>query len=123
MNIEEMVGRIGTMQEHATVKIAFGEPREVRGRTIIPVARVRYGFGVGAGRGDAQEHRGSGGGGGGGVSVRPLAIVEVTDERTTVTSIVDVTRLALAGMALAAWSVFWISLAVRRSGRARAGSG
>jgi uncharacterized spore protein YtfJ len=121
MDIEHVIGRIGTMQEHATVKIAFGEPQEVRGRTIIPVARVRYGFGMGAGRGDAQEHRsGSGGGGGGGVSVRPLAIIEVSDERTAVTSIVDVTRLALAGMALAAWSVFWIGLAVRRSGRARA---
>ena len=119
--LDKLTGRIGDLQGKATVKTVFGEPIEVHGRTIVPVARVRYGFGMGIGRRgrrNEDEHDsdmvdGEGGGGGGGVSIRPLAVLEITDRETKVTPIVDVTRVALAGIALAAWAVFWISRSLR----------
>lgn len=116
--LDQMLTRIGDAQERAGVKTAFGEPYQVNGRTIIPVARVGYGVGFGAGRRNgaekAQGEPGEGGGGGARVSVRPVAVLEIGATETKVTPIVDVTRLVLAGMVLAAWNVFWISLTVRR---------
>ena len=45
------------------VTSAYGDPVEVDGTTIIPVALVWYGFG--GGEGTSEEEGGSGGGGGG----------------------------------------------------------
>ena len=127
---EEILNRFGEIHERATVKTVFGEPYQVNGRTIIPVAKFAYGFGFGGGRGngktgegeDARTGGGTGAGGGGRVSVRPIALLEVGGTETTVKPIVDVTRLALAGMALVAWNVFWITYTVRRvRGRRPAG--
>jgi uncharacterized spore protein YtfJ len=118
--LERMLERIGEIQEHASVKTAFGEPYQVNGRTLIPVAKVAYGFGFGGGpskvkEAAAEESRGGAGGGGGGrLVVRPVAVLDVTGGETAVKPIVDVTRLAIAGMALAAWNVFWITYTVRR---------
>jgi len=119
--LEEMLNRIGQMHERAAVKTVFGEPYQVNGRTIIPVAKVSYGFGFGAGRGNAKINGanesgggGEGGGGGGRVSVRPVAVVEMSGTETRLKPIVDVTRLAIAGMALLAWNAFWITYTVRR---------
>ena len=133
---EAMLSRIGDLQQSAGVKTVFGEPYQVGGRTIIPIAKVSYGFGVGGGRADGGEPdepesaagggpratsrrmaRGAGGGGGAGVSVRPVAVLEVSAGETKVRPIVDVTRLVLAGMLLAAWNVFWITYTVRRKER------
>ncbi|MGQ0568094.1 MAG: GerW family sporulation protein, partial [Armatimonadota bacterium] len=75
VTVEELLNRIGQMHEKATVKTVFGEPMHVEGRTIVPVARVRYMFGLGMGRGTAESTEGAGsgggegGGGGGGVTV------------------------------------------------------
>jgi len=118
---EEMLNRFGQIHERATVKTVFGEPYQVDGRTIIPVAKVSFGFGFGGGRGDAKDNGaetsgrgGAGGGGGGRVSVRPVAVLEVGADGTKVKPIVDVARLAAAGMMLVAWNVFWITYTVRR---------
>ncbi|WP_336650853.1 MULTISPECIES: spore germination protein GerW family protein [unclassified Leucobacter] len=52
------------------VHSAYGEPIEVDGTTIIPVACTSYGFGGGEGGGDLEDAQGEGsGGGGGGMSV------------------------------------------------------
>jgi uncharacterized spore protein YtfJ len=48
----------------AGVKAVYGEPTDVEGVTIIPVAVVYYGFGGGS----AGSHE-AGGGGGGGISI------------------------------------------------------
>ncbi|HEV2440100.1 MAG TPA: spore germination protein GerW family protein [bacterium] len=113
--LEEMLNRIGQIHERAAVKTVFGEPYQVNGRTVIPVAKVCYGFGCGAGRGNAKINGGNeSGGGGGGVSVRPVAVLEVSGTETRLKPIVDVTRLAIAGMALLAWNAFWITYTVRR---------
>ncbi len=39
------------LQTSASVKTVYGEPVTAEGKTIIPVARVRYGFGAGGGTG------------------------------------------------------------------------
>lgn len=49
------------------VHAAYGEPVELDGTTIVPVACVSYGFG--AGEGGLEESGEGSGGGGGGVSV------------------------------------------------------
>ncbi len=118
---EEILNRFGEIHERATVKTVFGEPYQVAGRTIIPVAKVSFGFGFGGGRGDAKDGGGeksgpggAGGCGGGRVSVRPVAVLEVGPDGTKVKPIVDVARLAAAGMMLVAWNVFWVTYTVRR---------
>jgi uncharacterized spore protein YtfJ len=121
--LEDMLGRLTRIDEKATVKTVFGEPIRQNGRVIIPVARVAYGFGFGGGRNaekESQEEESSeGAGGGGGVSVRPVAILEITDKETRVKPIVDVTRVALAAMLLTAWNVFWIAFTIRRLARSK----
>lgn len=148
--IDAMLNRFGQVHERATVKTVFGEPYQLDGRTIVPIARVTYGFGFGGGRGsrgapaedevaaterretggraasakaneadgtDAMPGFGVGGGGGGRVSVRPVAILEVTGAETKIRPIVDVTRVAIAGMLLVAWNVFWVTYTIRRRNR------
>jgi uncharacterized spore protein YtfJ len=119
--IEEILSRIGQVHDRASVKTVFGEPLQIDGRTIIPVAKVRYGFGLGFGgvgrakkEREEQEPSGEGGGGGAGVSVTPVALLEITAQETKVKPVVDVTRLAVAGMLLAAWNVLWIAYTIRR---------
>ena len=116
--LEEILNRIGQVHERASVRTVFGEPFQVDGRTIIPVAKVQYGFGFGVGRSKEKEKEdeesGEGGGGGAGVSIRPIAVLEITGQETKVKPVVDVTRLALAGMLLAAWNVLWITYTIRR---------
>ncbi|MCY4654972.1 MAG: spore germination protein GerW family protein [Dehalococcoidia bacterium] len=69
------------LQASATTKTVYGDPVSVDGRTLIPVARVRYGFGAGGGNGggDSSGEGSGGGGGGGGVEVTPIGLVEITE--------------------------------------------
>jgi uncharacterized spore protein YtfJ len=140
--IEAMLSRIGEVQQRTTVRTVFGDAYQVDGRTLIPVAGVAYGFGFGGARANGKGPNGAeppveagraldrrvsmagaaepdaasdGGGGGAGVIVRPVAVLEISGGETKVRPIVDVTRLAIAGMVLAAWSVFWITYTVRRT--------
>ncbi len=90
------------------VRLVYGEPQAVHGRTLIPVAQIRYmgggGFGGGSGREiDEETHRPTGEGHGLGaglrVSARPLGIVEFTEERERWIPTLDVNRL------IAIWSL------------------
>lgn len=121
--VEELIGRISQVHDKATARTVFGDPVHVNGRTIIPVARVRYGFGFGMGRNSErqqeEEEASVGGGGGGGLSIRPVAVLEISDKETRVRPIVDVTRMLLAGMALVAWNFFWIMYTARATARKR----
>lgn len=69
------------LQASATTKTVYGEPVSVEGRTLIPVARVRYGFGAGGGA-NATDNGGEGSGGGGGVEVTPIGVIEITAGET-----------------------------------------
>jgi uncharacterized spore protein YtfJ len=122
--VQELLDTIAELKEKADVNAAFGEATTVEGRTIIPVARVGYGFGLGFGYGltlddetDDDENKGedeseatgeaSGGGGGGAAQAHPLAVIEVTADGTRVEPIVNEQKLALGGLLLIAWGIFW----------------
>lgn len=84
-----------TLGEHlaygANVKNIFGEPVSVGKKTVIPVARLRYGYGGGLGGGEdegkgkngkSEKDKGSGGGFGAGLGARPAGALEITGKRT-----------------------------------------
>lgn len=66
--------------DHAGTKVVFGDPIHVEGKTILPVAKVRYGFGGGSGHKRDGEQQG--GGGGGGLVAKPVGVVEITASQT-----------------------------------------
>jgi uncharacterized spore protein YtfJ len=66
--------------DHAGAKMVFGEPVSAGGRTIVPVAKIRYGFGAGSGaKASGEQH---GGGGGGGLVAKPVGVIEVSESGT-----------------------------------------
>lgn len=90
MDVKETLQAIGErLQTGATVKAVFGDPVTAGDRTVIPVARVRFGFGAG-GRNLA------GGGGGGGVRADPAGMIEISPAGTTFKVFPDYRRLAVA---------------------------
>ena len=106
MNIPDVFKSISErLQTTATVKTVYGDPIVADGKTIVPVARVRYGFGAGGGRTpetltDGAEHGepAEGGGGGGGVEVSPVGFIEITPAGTRYVSFEDRSRLIRAAL-------------------------
>jgi len=97
------------------VQAVFGEPIEAHGRTIIPVAHVKYGLGAGGGGENktGSEDAIGGAGGGGGVKVTPIGVLEVTDAGTNFIRFFDpkmAARLVCAGIMigfLLRWALRW----------------
>lgn len=109
MTIQEIFRTITErIQDTASVRTVYGDPITAEGKTIIPVARVRYGFGGGGcSKGEdsmveeAQRARRLGGGGGGGASVSPVGIIEITAGETRFISFEEpwnIIRAALIGL-------------------------
>jgi uncharacterized spore protein YtfJ len=121
-DIQTLLDTFGDLRKEANVKACFGDPVTIEGRTVIPVARVGYGFGMGAGQGpmpeseegmEALEEASAGGsGGGGGMTSSPLGVVEVTSQGVRVEPIIDEQRIAVLGLLVVAWSVFWLARAM-----------
>jgi len=108
---EELVATISErLKASADVKVVYGEPQVIEGKTIIPVAVASYGFGAGSGGGP----QGEGGGGGGGLRVKPVGVVEITAERTRFIPIFDVNRLATLGLIALVVVLFWFRGPFRR---------
>ncbi|MDI3338987.1 MAG: spore germination protein GerW family protein [Sphaerobacter sp.] len=113
--IDRISGAAGT-------QLVFAPPYETEGRTVIPVAEVRYALGFGGGGGSGagpnEDTMGSGAGvgGGGGVRARPVGFIQIQGERADFVPILDYTRVIVA--ALAAVTVLALAFA-RRSGRRR----
>ena len=109
MSAQDLLKEIASIKDAATVKRVFGDPMEVAGKTFIPVAAVKAGFGGGFGEGKSEDDEsGEAAGGGGGMCARPLGLVEITEDQTTVHHIIDVTVLAIGGMilgGLALWTI------------------
>jgi uncharacterized spore protein YtfJ len=89
------------------------------GRAIIPVAAVIGGFGAGGGEGkmpatEHGQHEGSGGGGGGWFMLRPLAVLEVTDQQTRLIPILDLTKIILASLGLVGGGIWMLAKSRRR---------
>ena len=66
--------------DHAGARLVYGEPVSTGQKTVIPVAKIRYGFGGGSG-GQANTDR-FGGGGGGGLVANPIGVIEITPTGT-----------------------------------------
>jgi len=105
-------------KDAASWKAVFGAPQTEGDTTIIPVASVTYGMGLGIGvsgveqEDDGDEDTGQVGGGGGvGGFSKPVAVIVVTPERTTVRPVLDRSKVIMAGMFTAGWIVFcWTSV-------------
>ena len=105
--------------EKLKVDAVFGEPIKEGDVTLIPVADVGVGFGFGSGQnpaaeteeGEAESSQGMGGGGGGKAS--PRGYIKISPDGVTFESTMDENRVALAGIAMTAWAVFWIAAAIR----------
>jgi uncharacterized spore protein YtfJ len=119
--IERMVDGLG-------VDAVFGEPIREGNVSVVPVAEVRFGFGYGYGSGQdlgkedgGGRSTGEGSGGGSGAAGRASSkgYIRISGDEVRFEPVVDVTRLALAGIAFVAWSVFWISRAMRADGKRR----
>lgn len=76
---------------HAGARLAYGDPVERDGTTVVPVARVRFGFGGGGGQkpGEAPQQ---GGGGGGGAVVTPAGFLIMTGHAVSFRPIRDPAR-------------------------------
>jgi uncharacterized spore protein YtfJ len=92
----------------ADVRVVYGEPIQHDDTMIIPTAEVLCGmaFGIGSGSGTNadqnpdQPSQGSGGGGGGGGRIlsRPVAVVVASPEGVRIEPVIDITKIALAGL-------------------------
>jgi len=116
----------------------YGQPVGAEGYTVITAAEVTSGggFGMGLGLGppstpdgraaptaeaappETRQTGGAGGlGGGGGAMGRPVAVIAIGPDGVRVKPVVDVTKVALAG--LTAWATMLGLLRARRRARIR----
>lgn len=90
----------------ADVRAVYGEPIQHGETIIIPTAEVlagmAFGFGSGSGTGEDRNPenpvKGAAGGGGGRVLSRPVAVVVASLEGVRVEPVIDLTKIALAGL-------------------------
>ena len=92
MDVQEA---IHSLVNQSSAKTVYGEPITAEGKTIVPIAKLRYGFGGGSGK-KAGEQPGEGGGGGGGCVARPVGYIEVSAQGTRFVPIVDLQSMAIA---------------------------
>lgn len=84
----DLSSRIADTVTSVGVRSAYGEPVDLDGTTIVPVALAWYGFGVGEGGGEGGGEgaedglRGEGQGAGGGGFAAPLGAYVTRDGRT-----------------------------------------
>lgn len=111
--VEKLLDAFLDIRDQANVDACFGRPVEFEGRTVIPVATVKYGLGMGAEDRQVDDAEspaeGAAGPHGGGMKSSPLGFVEVTDDGIFFEPILDEQKVAIAGVLLAAWSVFWLA--------------
>lgn len=106
----QLIEPIEHLVDHLQVTAVFGEPTRNGETTIIPVASVAMGVGFGTGQAaDAS----SGGGGGGGGRAEPRGFITVTPTGARYEPIMNQSLIALAGIAMIAWNVFWVTRVIR----------
>ena len=98
---------LNTAQEALTVRRVFGDPIDIGGTTIVPVARVSGGGG-GGGRGTEE------GGVGYGVNARPVGVYVIRDGDARWRPAIDVNRVILGGQLVAATALAVLGPAIAR---------
>ncbi len=120
IDVDRFFSRFDDARKQASVDAVFGAPIESNGKTVIPIASATYGFGLGIGvsessaPADSEESNSSGGGGGGGYLVRPMAVVVIDQDGVRIDPILNEGRIALAGILMGAWTVFWLGRVLLR---------
>ena len=114
---ERVFENVRGVRDTLSVRRVFGDPYEVDGCTVIPVAKVAGGAGGGGGEGNKEGESGTGFGTGFGLQARPVGVYQVRDGEVVWKPAIDVTRLAKGGQVLAAVIAVCVTLIVvaRRS--------
>jgi uncharacterized spore protein YtfJ len=119
MSLNRLFAMFEQIRDTADWEAAFGEAQVVGDTTIIPVARVGYAFGMGYGESAEPPDEESdspvtdGGGGGGTASSKPMGAIVVTQDCVYFEPIRDEGKIALAGLAVGAWSVLQVAKTLR----------
>jgi uncharacterized spore protein YtfJ len=114
MSAEEVLSSIKGTKDSMSVRRAFGDPYELEGVSVIPVARIAGGAGGGGGEGVDEEGASGGGFGTGfGMGVVPIGVYEVRGERVEWKPTVDVNRVIKGAQVLAGIMVVCIALVIR----------
>ncbi len=116
-SIEQAMDRL---LDVASAGAVFGQPITQGDTTIIPCSEVAAGMGLGSGNGYGPDNQGrqtggGGAGGGGGARGRPVAAIVITPQGVSVQPVLDVTRLALAGMVTGGFALAWLIRLMRAS--------
>ena len=122
--LTQVIEPLEDVMERMDVKTVFGEPFQEGDVTIIPVAEVKVMFGYGYGFGettgestDEEEEAETDAGGGGGAGARgsatPKGYIRITPDGVWFDPIANENAIPLAGIAMVAWSVFWLMKTVR----------
>jgi uncharacterized spore protein YtfJ len=109
---QQLISSMGRIFSAAQANAVFSEPVICGNYTVITASDVSAGGGFGSGTGfgpaekqtgeGAQQASGGGGvGGGGGSRGRPVAAIIIGPDGVSVQPILDVTRVALSGIAFA----------------------
>lgn len=101
------------VRDSFTVQRVFGDAIEKDGLTVIPVAAVSGGGGGGEGSSQEGGPAESGSGSGFGGSARPVGVYVVRADGVEWQPALDVTRLGVMGMALAALLVLAVRSVLR----------
>ena len=113
MSSNEVFDSIRGTRDSLSVKRSYGDPYELDGVTVIPVARVAGGAGGGGGEGTDDEGASGGGFGTGfGLSVSPVGVYEVRGDHVVWKPTLDVNRLARRGQVLAGIIAVCVTLVV-----------
>ena len=108
------LSKLDAVKDVMTVQRVFGEPTQVDGITVMPVAVVRGGGGGGGGGSTPdQKEQGEGAGIGFGVNTRPIGLFAVKDGTVTWQPAVDVTRIVLGSQLVALAALFFVGRALR----------
>ena len=109
-----MLDGLRDARDAMSVNRVVGDPIEVEGTTLIPVARIAGGGGGGGGEGTDGEESGGGFGTGFGLSARGLGMYEVQDGSLVWKPAVDVDRAIRGGQVLAGIAMICVALVMLR---------
>lgn len=110
----EMKDLFEQARDAITVRRVFGEPVERNGVVVVPAAAVRGGGGGGSGQEPGAPGGPTGSGGGFGVSARPVGAYVIRGDRVEWQPALDVGRIALAGLGVAALAIWALRAAGKR---------